>query len=84
MKIDLDKLIMSRFESNEQIEEKLKEMGAKNPTVFESESEITEDQDMMFDGCLNKGSDEDSDYFTLFYIIDRANNFYITETNYWS
>jgi hypothetical protein len=83
-KVHLDLLVGNRFSTIEELTATLKYMGAENPHAFESESELLEDGDFQLDGCVNEGSDDDSDYFTLYYIRDRANNYYITETNYWS
>jgi hypothetical protein len=83
-KVNLDYLVGNRFPTIEELTATLKNWGAENPHVFESESEILEDMDFQLDGCVNQGSDDDSDYFTLYYIRDKANNYYITETNYWS
>ena len=81
--INLDLLLGSRFSSIKELTLTIKNLGAIKPHVFKSESELSKDGDFMLDGCVNKGSDNDEDYFTLFYIIDRAKNYYITETNYW-
>ena len=83
-KVNLDYLVGNRFNTIEELTATLKNWGSENPHVFESESELLENFDLQLDGCVNKGSDDDSDYFTLYYIRDRANNYYITETNYWS
>jgi hypothetical protein len=82
-KVNLHYLVGNRFPTIEALTETLKNWGAENPHVFESESEILEGMDFQLDGCFNKGSDDDSDYFTLYFIRDRANNFYITETSAW-
>ena len=74
----------SRFENLKQITDRLKEFGAENPHVFHSESERLEDQDFILDGTLKKESDEDFNYFTLYYIKDNAGNYYITESNFWA
>jgi hypothetical protein len=79
----LDKLVGCRFSSLGQLERKLITLGAKKPNVFESESDLTEDCDFMIDGCIDLDSDNDEDYFTLYYLKDRANNYYITETAFW-
>ena len=83
-KVNLDLLVGNRFSTIEELTSKLKNWGAENPHVFESESELLEGGDLQLDGCVNKDSDDDSDYFTLYYIRDRQNNYYITETTYWS
>ena len=85
-KVNLDLLVGNRFSTIEELTSKLKNWGAENPHVFESGfmDNLSEDGDFQLDGCVNQGSDDDSDYFTLYYIRDRANNYYITETNYWS
>ena len=83
-KVNLDLLVGNRFSTIEELTSKLKNWGAENPNVFESESELLEDGDFQLDGCVNESSDDDSDYFTLYYIRDIANNYYITETTYWS
>ena len=83
-KVNLDLLVGYRFSTIEELTATLKNWGAENPHVFESESEILEDMDFQLDGCVNQGSDDDSDYFTLYYIRDRQIDYYITETNYWS
>ena len=80
----LDKLVGSRFTSLEHLEEYLKILGAENPHVFESESDLTANCDFMLDGTIKKDSDDDEDYFTLYYLKDRSNFYYITETNFWS
>ena len=80
----LDKLIGSRFTSLEHLEKYLKVLGAENPHVFESESDLTADCDFMLDGTIKKDSDNDEDYFTLYYLKDRSNFYYITETIFWS
>ena len=83
-KVNLDLLVGYRFSTIEELTATLKNMGAENPHTFESESELLGDGDFQLDGCVNKDSDDDSDYFTLYYIRDKANNYYITETTYWS
>ena len=83
-KVNLDLLVGYRFSTIEELTATLKNMGAENPHAFESESELLEGGDLQLDGCVNKDSDDDSDYFTLYYIRDRQNNYYITETTYWS
>jgi len=85
-KVNLDLLVGYRFSTIEELTSKLKNWGAENPNVFESGfmDNLSEDGDFQLDGCVNKDSDDDSDYFTLYYIRDRANNYYITETTYWS
>lgn len=83
-KVNLGYLVGNRFPTIEALTQALKNLGTENPHVFESESELLECGDFQLDGCVNQGSDDDSDYFTLYYIRDRANNYYITETNYLS
>ena len=80
----LDKLVGCRFNSLEDLEEYLKVLGAENPHVFESESDLTEECDFMLDGTVKEDSDDDKDYFTLYYLKDRSNFYYITETNFWA
>ena len=80
----LDKLVGGRFTSLEELEKYLEFLGAENPHVFESESDLTEECDFMLDGTIKKDSDNDEDYFTLYYLRDRSNFYYITETNFWA
>ena len=77
-------IVGHRFSNVQEVSDKLQELGAKTPNVFESESDLTEEGDFMLDGCLELGSDDDTEHFTLHYLRDRANNYYITEANYWA
>jgi len=79
----IDKLEHRRFASLLDIENVLRQWAAVDPHVFLSDSEISFGGDLMLDGSTNKNSQDDSDFFTLYYLLDRAGNYYITETNYW-
>ena len=78
---EIVKLVGCRFKDLQQIEEKLKELGIKNPYVYYSQSEITDYNEI--DGTIDKSSDKDSDYFTLSYLRTRTDSLYITEVYFW-
>ncbi len=79
----IQELVGKRFSSLKTIEEDLKLLGATMPRVHYSESIKFVEQDFMIDGTLDIYSQNDEDYFTLFYLKDNAGNYFITEANYW-
>ena len=86
-RVNLDYLVGCRFSTIEEIGDSLLDNGAENPYVYESDTDAVElfKSDFSLDGCLNLNEDEDGDDgFTLFYIKDNEDNYYITETMYWS
>lgn len=79
----IQELVGKRFDSLQTIEKDLKLLGATMPRVRLSESERYTELDFMIDGTVNTFSQDDKDYFTLFYLKDNTGNYFITEANYW-
>jgi len=82
----LDTLVGRRFKNLEDIKQALKNIGASNPDIhfYDGEEDEFEDNiDLCIDGVIDIESNNDRDYFTLHYIVDRVNQFYITETRFW-
>tara|TARA_R110000851_G_scaffold327919_1_gene497993 strand:+ start:413 stop:664 length:252 start_codon:yes stop_codon:yes gene_type:complete len=82
--MNLEQLVGRRFNDINHIETTLKELGATEPNVIESNSLLVEGQDLMLDGSLDSRlSADENDDFSLFYIKTRTNQYYITEVNFW-
>lgn len=72
----MDKLIGKRFKNLKDLKTDLEKLhNCKVVNIFESESERLEDSDFMIDYEL----ENDTDVYTIFYLKDNANNYYITE-----
>ena len=81
----LDSLLHKRFVSLESINDYIKSYGYKNTVVIKNEFEIFEDYDYLLDGSLNTNSENGKyDDFSIWYIFDNADNYYITEVAYWN
>ena len=79
----LDSLLYKRFESLENINNYIKSNGYKDAVVIKNEFETFEDSDYHLDGSLNPNSENGKyDDFSIWYIFDNANNYYITEVAY--
>lgn len=79
----LDSLLYKRFESLENINNYIKSNGYKDAVVIKNEFETFEDSDYLLDGSLNPNSENGKyDDFSIWYIFDNANNYYITEVAY--
>ncbi len=69
-------LIGNRYKNLEELKTDLEKLhNCKVVNIFESESERLEDSDFMIDYEL----ENDNDVYTIFYLLDNANNYYITE-----
>lgn len=73
----MEKLVNKRFGSIDEIIDYLQKVGYKEVNVFESESNLLDGLDFQLDGCV-----DDKD-FTLCYLKDRSNKYYITESWVW-
>ena len=81
----LDSLLHKRFVSLESINDYIKSYGYKNTVVIKNEFEIFEDCDYLLDGSLNPNSENSKyDDFSIWYIFDNTDNYYITEVAYWN
>jgi len=76
----LNRIAYCRFESIDQIKDKLKELSGLEINLFESESNKLEGNDHILDGefILNE---EKSEYnpFTIYYLKDTVDRYFITE-----
>lgn len=73
---NLNNLVGKRFETLEDLKEVISLLsGKKCITCIESESETEKGTDNMIDFEF----EDDDDVYTLFYLKDNANNYYITE-----
>jgi hypothetical protein len=81
---ELEKFVGRRYKRLEDIINDLKVFGYPTPTVGEDQSPI-EGADHQLICSLNTNLTEGKDYqdFTLYYLKDRVNNYYITEVNPW-
>ena len=71
----LENLVGRRYETLEQLKNDIQLLTNKKVnTIFESESERFESQDFMIDFEF-----EEFDIYTLFYLKDNADRYYITE-----
>lgn len=69
-------LIGNRYKNLEDLKTDLEKLhNCKVINIFESESERLEDSDFMIDYEL----ENDEDIYTVFYLLDNAHNYYITE-----
>lgn len=73
----LEKLVGSRFKSVEQISDMIEKYTGYECVVFESESDmIYGTTDYTLDYYFK---DDENEIFTIWYLKDRAGNYYITE-----
>jgi len=94
IQVELEKFVGRRYKRLEDIQIDMKKLGFPDPCVGEDQFPIDEEDQSPIDGndhelicCLNPELDEAlaSNYqdFTLYYLKDRCNNYYITEVNTW-
>ena len=72
----LETMVATRYKTLEDIKHDIEVLTDKKvETIIESESERFEHQDFMIDFTF----ENDSDVYTIFYLVDNANHYYITE-----
>ena len=76
----LESLVCGRFKTVDDIANEIEKLTGEKCVVFESESDLLDDTDYMLDYYFPDSEDIEEDFVgTIFYLKDRAGNYYITE-----